>query len=161
MWCKAWLLHGKLPRRGILLLWCITKRFLTRVAVQGEEEQGFPPSLPPSCARTQRWAVCPCELAECDSHSVKISVAIFYLIVVKITLNSLLSLKINFNPVSCPEHHCVPGLAQISPFPNSPVVIALGYVCAFCCCSRVWLFETLWTAGCQPPLTMGFTRQEY
>ena len=27
--------------------------------------------------------------------------------------------------------------------------------------SRVWLFETPWTAACQAPLTMGFLRQEY
>ena len=28
-------------------------------------------------------------------------------------------------------------------------------------CSRVWLFETLWTIACQAPLFMGFSRQEY
>ena len=27
--------------------------------------------------------------------------------------------------------------------------------------SSVCLFETLWTIGCQPPLSMGFSRQEY
>ena len=27
--------------------------------------------------------------------------------------------------------------------------------------SRVWLFATLWTAACQTPLSMGFSRQEY
>ena len=74
-------------------------------------------------------SLCPYELVECDSHSVKISLAVFYLIVVKITLKGLLSLKINFNPFSCLEHHCIPGLAQISPFPNSPVVIVLACVC--------------------------------
>ena len=26
--------------------------------------------------------------------------------------------------------------------------------------SRVWLFVTLWTVACQPPLSMGFSRQE-
>ena len=27
--------------------------------------------------------------------------------------------------------------------------------------SHVWLFATLWTAACQVPLSMGFSRQEY
>ena len=27
--------------------------------------------------------------------------------------------------------------------------------------SRVWLFGTLWTVGCQAPVSMGFPRQEY
>ena len=27
--------------------------------------------------------------------------------------------------------------------------------------SRVWLFTTLWTAAYQPPLSMGYSRQEY
>ena len=27
--------------------------------------------------------------------------------------------------------------------------------------SQVWLFVTLWTATCQAPLSMGFSRQEY
>ena len=27
--------------------------------------------------------------------------------------------------------------------------------------SCVWLFATLWTVACQPPLSMGFSRQEY
>ena len=27
--------------------------------------------------------------------------------------------------------------------------------------SHVWLFGTPWTAACQPPLSMGFSRQEY
>ena len=25
----------------------------------------------------------------------------------------------------------------------------------------IWLFETIWTANCQAPLSMGFSRQEY
>ena len=28
-------------------------------------------------------------------------------------------------------------------------------------CSRVWVYETLWTAARQAPLSMGFSRQEY
>ena len=36
------------------------------------------------------------------------------------------------------------------------------YACVvLCCCSRVQLFATLWTAACQAPLSMGFFRQEY
>ena len=35
---------------------------------------------------------------------------------------------------------------------------AAGAVCLF---SRVWLFATLWTVAHQPPLSMGFPRQEY
>ena len=27
--------------------------------------------------------------------------------------------------------------------------------------SRVWLFATPWTVACQPPLSMGFSREEY
>ena len=34
--------------------------------------------------------------------------------------------------------------------------------CSPCCCfSRVRLFVTLWTAGLQAPLSMGFSRQKY
>ena len=29
------------------------------------------------------------------------------------------------------------------------------------CLSHVWLFETPWTAACQAPLSLGFSRQEY
>ena len=29
------------------------------------------------------------------------------------------------------------------------------------CFSHVRIFETLWTAACQAPLSMGFSRQEY
>ena len=29
------------------------------------------------------------------------------------------------------------------------------------CFSHVSLFATLWTVGCKPPLSMGFSRQEY
>ena len=29
------------------------------------------------------------------------------------------------------------------------------------CMHSVWLFVTLWTVACQPPLSMGFPRQEY
>ena len=29
------------------------------------------------------------------------------------------------------------------------------------CFSRVHLFATLWTVACQPPLSMGFSRQQY
>ena len=29
------------------------------------------------------------------------------------------------------------------------------------CFGRVWLFVTLWTAACQVPLSLGFSRQEY
>ena len=34
-------------------------------------------------------------------------------------------------------------------------------VCMLSCFSRVRLFETLWTAAHQAPLSMGFSRQEY
>ena len=30
-----------------------------------------------------------------------------------------------------------------------------------CCFSRVQFFVTQWTVGCQPPLSMEFSRQEY
>ena len=32
---------------------------------------------------------------------------------------------------------------------------------SFSCFSYVWLFVTLWTAACQAPLSMGFSRQEW
>ena len=38
------------------------------------------------------------------------------------------------------------------------------YVCDVCACYRFshgWLFEIPWTVACQPPLSMGFSRQEY
>ena len=36
------------------------------------------------------------------------------------------------------------------------------HVCVLSRCSRVQLFVTLWTVACQaPPLSMGFSRQEY
>ena len=38
--------------------------------------------------------------------------------------------------------------------------IKWSYVCAKSL-SHVRLFETLWTAACQPPLSMEFSRQEY
>ena len=36
-------------------------------------------------------------------------------------------------------------------------------MCAYVlsCFSRIWLFETLWTAVCQAPLSMGFLREEH
>ena len=34
-------------------------------------------------------------------------------------------------------------------------------VCVLSCFSHVLLFATLWTAVCQAPLSMGFSRQEY
>ena len=33
--------------------------------------------------------------------------------------------------------------------------------CVLSCFSPVWVFATLWTEGCQAPLSMGFSRQEY
>ena len=33
--------------------------------------------------------------------------------------------------------------------------------CVISCFSRFQLFATLWTAPCQAPLSMGFSRQEY
>ena len=38
------------------------------------------------------------------------------------------------------------------------LVRILGNVCTLC---RVQLFVTLWGVACQPPLSMGFSRQEY
>ena len=35
------------------------------------------------------------------------------------------------------------------------------HVCMPSCLSRVWLFLTLWSVACQPPLSMRFSRQEY
>ena len=35
------------------------------------------------------------------------------------------------------------------------------HACMLSCFSRVQLFATLWTTACQPPLVMGFSRQEY
>ena len=46
------------------------------------------------------------------------------------------------------------GLLIISSF-SSPCVHMLS------CCSRVWLFATLWTIACQAPLSMEFSKQEY
>ena len=34
-------------------------------------------------------------------------------------------------------------------------------VCLLSCFSHVQLFAALWTVACQPPLSMGFSRQEY
>ena len=34
-------------------------------------------------------------------------------------------------------------------------------VCVLSHFSRVWLLEILWTVACQPPLSIGFSRQEY
>ena len=33
--------------------------------------------------------------------------------------------------------------------------------CLLSCFSHIQLFATLWTVGCQAPLSMGFSRQEY
>ena len=38
---------------------------------------------------------------------------------------------------------------------------SVTHTCACCHFSRVWLLVTLWTATCQAPLSMGFSRQEY
>ena len=35
------------------------------------------------------------------------------------------------------------------------------YVCMLSCFSRIQLFVTPWTLARQPPLSMGFSRQEY
>ena len=35
------------------------------------------------------------------------------------------------------------------------------HVCVLSCFSCVWLLTTLWTVAHQPPLSMGFSRQEY
>ena len=35
------------------------------------------------------------------------------------------------------------------------------YGCHACVLSLICLFETLWTAACQAPLSIGFSRQEY
>ena len=37
----------------------------------------------------------------------------------------------------------------------------LEFACILSRFSRVWLLLTLWTAACQAPLSMGFSRQEY
>ena len=37
-------------------------------------------------------------------------------------------------------------------------IIYFQYACVL---THVWLFTTLWTAACQAPLSMGFSRQEY
>ena len=34
-------------------------------------------------------------------------------------------------------------------------------MCVCCCFSHMQLFATLWTVACQPPLSMGFSKQEY
>ena len=36
-----------------------------------------------------------------------------------------------------------------------------GFSHVWLCNSQLWLFETLWTAACQAPLSMGFSRQGY
>ena len=38
---------------------------------------------------------------------------------------------------------------------------ALMHVWVLNCFSHVWICVTLWTAACQAPLSMGFSRQEY
>ena len=35
------------------------------------------------------------------------------------------------------------------------------HACMLSCFSRVQVFVTPWTTVCQPPLSMGFSRQEY
>ena len=44
-----------------------------------------------------------------------------------------------------------------------PLLNIFCFCCCCCCChfSRVRLFVTPWTAACQAPLSMGFSRQEY
>ena len=42
--------------------------------------------------------------------------------------------------------------------------MVLSYIDMYVCIqslSHVWLFVTLWTIACHPPLSMGFSRQEY
>ena len=41
------------------------------------------------------------------------------------------------------------------------VYFCFANACMLSCFSRVWLFAILWSAACQAPLSMGFSRQEY
>ena len=41
------------------------------------------------------------------------------------------------------------------------VYFCFANACMLSCFSRVWLFTILWSAACQAPLSMGFSRQEY
>ena len=46
---------------------------------------------------------------------------------------------------------------------DSGIILDLPHFRPTCCCcsaSHVWLFATPWTAACQPPLSMEFSRQE-
>ena len=52
-------------------------------------------------------------------------------------------------------------VVYIGLYPKQYIIYYLVHVCVlsqFCC---VWLFMTPWTLACQPPLSMGFSRQEY
>ena len=40
-------------------------------------------------------------------------------------------------------------------------MMSIAFVCMLSCFSRVWLFASPWTAACQAPLSMGFSRQVY
>ena len=44
---------------------------------------------------------------------------------------------------------------------NSSHICNFTSLSGLSCFSRVWLFTTLWTVGCQAPLSMGFPKQEY
>ena len=46
-----------------------------------------------------------------------------------------------------------------NPFPN--ICNHLLHACLLSCFSRIRLFATLWTVGCQAPLSMGFSTQKY
>ena len=48
-------------------------------------------------------------------------------------------------------------------FSNHNFFFSIGKIClcVLGCFSHVWLFATLWTIACQPPLTRGPFRQEY
>ena len=56
-------------------------------------------------------------------------------------------------PLFCMDIHvCSLGLSVCFCFANASMLS---------CFSRVWLFATLWSAACQAPLSLGFSRQEY
>ena len=53
------------------------------------------------------------------------------------------------------------GVNDGSGFYGSPHYFYRVYTCMLNCLSCVWLFATLWTIGCQVPLSMGFSKHEY